>query len=126
MTYEILGYKSQADYDGRRFEELVSGIADKTVAIAAGWTATKAFPIVKVQSDDLEEISILKDTTGALIHTWTEECAAIERPAFEPGDGTVALLMMIAAHCDRVGPDRATSLNWLAGVLMTAAQGLDE
>ena len=126
MTYEILGYKSQADYECRRSEEIIDGIDDKLVAIAAGWVATRSFPIIKVQSEDREEISVLRDTAQALIHTWVEECNAIERPAFEPGDGTVALLTAIAAHAERVGPDRTAALGWLARVLEVAAEGLDE
>lgn len=60
ITYEVLGYVSQQDYDDYNFETIDEFVPTKEEAIEIGNDALDYYKIVKVQSNDREEISILK------------------------------------------------------------------
>ena len=60
ITYEVLGYFSQYDFDERNFIIIEEFIPTKKEALEIGEESLELYEIVKVQSNDREEIEILR------------------------------------------------------------------
>ena len=58
-TYEIYGYMTSSDFEGRNFTVLDEGIEDKDEAMKLGEEYLEEYYKVKVQSTDREVIEIL-------------------------------------------------------------------
>ena len=60
-TYEILGYKTQEDFDNRNFEPVTDGLTvkRKTIALAKRTKKDSSFAVVKVQSSDREFVKVI-------------------------------------------------------------------
>jgi hypothetical protein len=60
MTYEVLGYKSQEDYDAVKFELIDDGIRHKRDALRLARGTLVDYPLVKVQNHDRSFIELLE------------------------------------------------------------------
>lgn len=58
--YEVLGYETQEDFDNRKFRVITNGRLVFDAFMAAGVALKEDYQIVKVQSDDREDITILR------------------------------------------------------------------
>ena len=60
--YEVLGYKSHEDYDCYDYEVLgLYNVTSMAEAMRIGkQRLSKKFPVIKIQSDDREEIEVLE------------------------------------------------------------------
>ena len=61
VTYDVYGYSTSSDWDGRNFTILDDGITSKSEALNIGRDFLDEYVVVKVQSSDREEIELLGD-----------------------------------------------------------------
>lgn len=60
VVYEVTGYRSQDEFDSRQFCEIAGSLCSKRDAMKIGRASLAEYPIVKVRSNDLEFIEILR------------------------------------------------------------------